>query len=103
MITELTDDTVFDAISQDGLVVLDVFATWCSPCVQLLKILPRLESTLTTVAKLYKLDIDKSPQFAAAQGIRSIPTFIFYRDGKEVHRFSGVQTLGEIETLARAL
>jgi len=103
MIRELTDINFFDAVSQDGVTVLDVYANWCDPCTRMMKILPGLAEKLQGTATLCKADIDSIPNAAQIFGVTSIPTFIFFKNGAEVERFTGIKPLTEVEKIARSL
>ena len=62
--------------------VLKFSATWCGPC-------RVLAQTLKDVEGITNIDIDKDRETPAKYGIRSVPTMVFLKDGKEVHRQSG--------------
>ena len=62
--------------------VLKFSATWCGPC-------RVLAQTLKDVEGITNIDIDKDSETPAKYGIRSVPTMVFLKDGKEVHRQSG--------------
>lgn len=97
MITEITRDT-FDAfIKSSGVVIVDVFAQWCSPCKQILKLLPRLEADLEGMAVIGKIDIDAEPALRLSLEVKKVPTFIFFKNGVEAYRFEGVLTLATIK------
>lgn len=79
-----------EVIGQQGLVVVQYFATWCGPCKMLKPVLESLSTELTDV-KFYRLDIDLFRTQAIEAGIRSVPTVVLYKDGEEVDRQSGYQ------------
>ena len=62
--------------------VLKFSATWCGPC-------RVLAQTLKDVEGITNIDIDKDSETPRKYGIRSVPTMVFLKDGKEVHRQSG--------------
>jgi thioredoxin 1 len=62
--------------------VLKFSATWCGPC-------RVLAQTLKDVEGITNIDIDKDQETPRKYGIRSVPTMVFLKDGKEVHRQSG--------------
>ena len=66
--------------------VLKFSATWCGPC----KV---LASTLKDVVGITNIDIEKDMETARKYNVRSVPTLVFLRDGKEVHRLSGAMPL----------
>ena len=65
-----------------NLEVLKFSASWCGPC-------RVLAQTLKDVEGITNIDIDKDMETARKYGIRSVPTMVFLKDGKEVHRQSG--------------
>ncbi|XP_053321830.1 thioredoxin-like [Spea bombifrons] len=74
--------------TEQGLVVFDFTATWCGPCRVIGPEFERL-STVYTNAKFYKVDVDDVSDVAEKCGIRAMPTFQFYKNGKKVAEFSG--------------
>jgi len=90
---------VFDTLIEDGTVVVDFYSNGCSPCVRMMKILPTLEEKLRNIAEMYKVNADEQTALAEKYDVDSVPTFIFFNNGKEVERFSGVKTLAEIEQI----
>jgi thioredoxin 1 len=71
------------------LVVLDVFATWCGPCKQIAPVFEKL-SLGHAVPLFCKSDSDKAQgPFLATAGVRALPTFLVFLDGKEVGRLEG--------------
>ena len=66
--------------------VLKFSATWCGPC----KV---LATTLKDAAEIKSIDVEQDQETARKYNIRSVPTLVFLRDGKEVHRVSGSMPL----------
>jgi len=79
-----------EVVEQQGLVIVQYFATWCGPCKMLKPVLEALSTELTDV-KFYRVDIDLFRAQAIDAGIRSVPTVVLYKDGEEVDRQSGYQ------------
>jgi thioredoxin 1 len=97
MITDLTTASLFCFISENPLVVVDFYANWCQPCRRMMKILPRLAEQLDNVAKIGKIDVDVEKEAKESFSVKKIPTFIFFKNGQEVHRAEGILTLEEIK------
>ena len=94
-ITPLTADT-FDAAIASGKVVVDFWATWCGPCKMQSPILDQFAQAHDGEVSVCKVDVDAEPQLAARYGIMSIPTLLYFQDGKLVNKTVGLQTLPQI-------
>lgn len=79
-----------DLIKGETPVLVDFYATWCGPCKMMSPILEDLSSQIKGKAKVLKIDIDKNPQAASYYNVRSVPTLILFKKGKQVWRQSGV-------------
>lgn len=95
---ELTKET-FDMLIDDGITVVDFYSPNCQPCVRMMKILPNLEQKLDGIANLYKVNALEEKELEEKYNVESVPTFIFFKDGKEIDRLAGVRPLLEIERL----
>ena len=74
---------------QPGLAVVDFWATWCGPCRLIAPIIEQLASEYTGKAKVAKLDVDTNIKTATRFNVRSIPTILFFKDGKLVDQVIG--------------
>ena len=99
---EVKDDTVKEILSKEGITVLDFWAPWCGPCRVVGPIIDELASTNEDI-QVGKVNIDENGNTAAAYGIRSIPTIIFFKDGEKVHQVSGAQPLASLEKIVREI
>ena len=70
-------------------VVVDFWAEWCGPCRAMAPAFERVASEQKTRVRFAKVDTERSQSVAARFGIRSIPTLILFRDGREAARVSG--------------
>ncbi len=70
--------------------LLDFSAVWCGPCKALSPIVDRLADELKGKVKVGKLDIDDSPAVATKLAIKSVPTIVVFKSGKESGRHVGV-------------
>lgn len=85
--------------SQECLIVLDFWATWCGPCQSLMPILEKLAVEYNGGFRLAKVNIDEQQELAAQFAVRSVPTVKFIKQGQLVEEFMGAQPEGEIRTL----
>jgi thioredoxin 1 len=88
-----------ELINGDTPVLVDFFATWCGPCKTQAPILDELKSKLGNKAHIIKVDVDKNPSAAAKYGIRSVPTLMVFKKGKNTWRQSGVFPAKELEKI----
>lgn len=89
-------DADFDKIvgGTDLPVVVDCWASWCGPCMRFAPVFEEAAAQLEPEIRLAKLDTEANQATAARLGIRSIPTLILFKGGKEVTRISGAMPLG---------
>lgn len=73
-----------------------MWATWCGPCKILAPVIEELAVDLAGRVRVGKLDVDENPATAARFGVRSIPTLLVLRGGRELDRIVGVQPKPEI-------
>lgn len=77
-------------------VLIDFYAPWCGHCQELLPVVEKLADEVGQRAMICKLNVDECREKAMEFGIRSIPTLILFRDGKEVARLTGNKSREEI-------
>ena len=70
-------------------VLVDFWAPWCGPCHMMAPVLDRTAAQRATELRVAKVNTDEQPQLAGRFGIRSIPTLILFREGRELTRQSG--------------
>jgi thioredoxin 1/putative thioredoxin len=80
-------------------VLVEFGAEWCGPCKTVLPELTALAQELGAKAKVVQVDIDKSPFLAQTMGIRSVPTFVVFSQGRPVDGRQGAVRKVELRTL----
>jgi thioredoxin 1 len=89
----------FDSIIGNGVTLVDFWADWCGPCKMQAPVIDELGEKYEGKVTVAKLNVDDEPSIAARFGVMSIPTLIVYREGEEVTRRVGVQSLDQLEVM----
>ncbi len=90
-ILELTDKN-FQFQMKDKIVLVDFWASWCAPCRMMAPVLNEVAGELTEESFVGKVDVEVNQLLAQKFQVRSIPTMILFKNGKEVSRFVGVKS-----------
>jgi thioredoxin 1 len=87
---EVTDATFSSEIEQSsGLVLVDFWATWCGPCQVVAPVLDQLAGEYAGRARVAKLDVDSNQRTAMRFNVRSIPSILFFKNGRHVDTVVG--------------
>ena len=97
-VKSLTQDN-FDAFiaNNDLPVVVDFWAPWCGPCKMMAPAFEKTAMTLSTKAILAKVKTEEQQALGARFAIRSIPTLMMFKDGREVRRQSGAMDAAALQ------
>jgi len=86
----ITDDTFESEVLQsDKLVLVDFWATWCGPCKMIAPVLEEIADEMADQIKVTKMDVDVNKVVAGKFNIMSIPSLLFFKDGKMVDQIVG--------------
>ncbi len=89
-VQDLNDQSFATTLRADSSPVLvDFSATWCGPCKALAPTIDAVAKEYAGRLRVYKVDIDQAADTSSQFGVSSVPTCIFFKDGKEVDRFIG--------------
>jgi len=79
-----------EALARGELLMVDFWASWCGPCKMLAPVIDELAKQYEGKAVVGKVNVDEEQELAIRYGVMSIPTVIFFKDGKEIDRKVGV-------------
>ncbi len=85
---ELTNEN-FEATIKEGVSLVDFWAPWCGPCRMIAPVIEELAEDFDGKANICKVNTDEQQAIAGKYGIRSIPTILFFKDGKMVDQMVG--------------
>ncbi len=86
---KVLDDRSFDGAIAKGKVLVDFWASWCGPCQSLAPVIEEVAKEVDDVL-IGKVDVDEYPELAGKHGVMSIPTLMFFKDGKLIETSVGV-------------
>ena len=97
-VQELNESDFAQTVSK-GLTVVDFWAPWCGPCRMMAPVLDELAQRNNELA-IAKVNVDENPALAVQFSVQAIPLLVFVKDGQEVERFVGMQS---VESLSDAI
>ncbi len=100
---EVTEESFDRFIRENPRAVVDFWAAWCPPCRILSPVVEELARKYAGKVAFGKLNVDENPSVAERYGIMSIPTLLYFREGKLVDETVGALPAGAIEERIRKL
>lgn len=80
--TTLTGATIGDTVRDNGIVLVDFWASWCGPCKAIAPVLDELARQYEGKLRVVKINIDQNQQTPRTYGVRGIPTLMMFKNGK---------------------
>ena len=90
MMVHFSKDGFDKALGEGKLMMVDFWADWCGPCRMLGPVIEDLAGKYEGKAIVGKVNVDQEQELAIRYGVMSIPTVIFFKNGKEIDRKVGV-------------
>ena len=92
----ITDANFNEVISNNDVVIIDFWATWCGPCRALAPVVEALAEELEGKVVVGKCNVDECDDVPSEQGIRSIPTILYFKGGQLAGRTVGLVSREDI-------
>jgi len=86
-------------IEGNPVVLVDFFATWCGPCKMLMPVVDDLSKDLGATVEVVKIDVDKFPELAESENILSVPSLLFFKDGKLQEMTKGFKSKDDLKKI----
>lgn len=94
-----TDNFETEVLKSEVPVLVDFWATWCGPCQMQGPVVEQAAEEMAGTVKVGKLNVDEEGSITQQYGVMSIPTLIVFKNGKEVGRAVGFQTMEQLKKL----
>jgi len=89
---KLLTDQNFSQQIKKGVILVDFWASWCAPCKMMSPVINEVADSISENKSVGKLNVELYRTVPSKYNIRSIPTMILFKDGKEVNRFIGIRS-----------
>ncbi|KPK95810.1 thioredoxin [bacterium SM23_31] len=92
-----------EVLNSDIPVLVDFWAEWCAPCHMVAPAVQEIANEYEGKLKVGKVDVDSNPLVASQLQIRSIPSLIFFKDGKVAEQIIGAVPKRHIKDMAETI
>ena len=99
---ELSISDFDNMLSKNSLVLADFHTIWCVPCRKMSPIVDELKVEYESSAEILRIDMDKSELLADSYNIKAVPTFVLFKDSKEIWRHTGLISKEELENILKS-
>lgn len=86
-----------EVLKEEGTVLIDFYADWCGPCRAMSPIVEEIAQELEGKIKVGKINVDNNQDLAMEYGVMSIPTFIVFKNGKNIKTVVGSRSKEELK------
>lgn len=93
---EISQEQYATLTSTSGMVLVDMYAPWCAPCLKMSPTLDEIKKEMNGKLELVRIDVDKNKQLAANLKVDALPTLMLYNQGKLVWSHTGFLTKEEL-------
>lgn len=98
MVNETNSKELKELVKNNKKVLVDCYADWCAPCKMLSPIIDQL-ATEKEDTKFYKINVDEDEEISKEYSISSIPTLLFFEDGKLKEQVVGLRSKDDISRI----
>jgi thioredoxin 1 len=91
-----------DIVKSSTPTLVDFHATWCGPCQAMHPVMDRLKNEIGSQVRILKIDVDKNQEVANKFKVRSVPTFMLFKDGEILWKQSGGMDINTLKSKIKA-
>lgn len=99
----LTPESFDDAVAGDQPMLVDFWAAWCQPCLQMIPVVEKFQTGISDRVRVASVDVEAHESLWQRFDLRGIPTMILFRSGDELGRILGTRSAADLRTEVEAL